>query len=187
MGDWLQAVDVKLLQVVQIAASSLLALVGLLVSGVVGWFGYRNNFGWKPVVLVLVQSMEEHDDTGALSVRAKLEVLNRRKYPIRLRSATILFSYEKALFEGVLPGWFWLDDGRRFYHRNSEVIEGGYGKELAFECVFSSTSGEEFHESYVVEVEFYDIRSNKFRKARTESEIDLRKYLAPIAISDAAT
>src|SRR5262249_46876385 len=83
--EWFLSIDQRLVPFMQIAASSAVALMGLVVSIVVGWLGYRNNFGWKPVVLVTERTVaERHDLIDSVSVTMRLEVLNRRKYPLRL-------------------------------------------------------------------------------------------------------
>jgi hypothetical protein len=79
--EWLLGIDPKLITLMQIGMSTLLSAAGFFLAVVVMYFGYRNNFGWKPSVMILRRwdGSTEGDEKHA---GVEFEVWNRQKYPI---------------------------------------------------------------------------------------------------------
>jgi hypothetical protein len=78
VGNW-----VLLLQPL---ASVAVALAGLVVAIVAAVVGYRNAFGWAPILFVKTQAVIPRKNPQGLGVSIAFEVWNRRKYPVVIRS-----------------------------------------------------------------------------------------------------
>lgn len=61
------------------AMSTVVAIVALV-------FSYRQNAGWKPIALIVGQSMRGVGGVGMLEFEVDIEFWNRRKYPIVIRA-----------------------------------------------------------------------------------------------------
>jgi hypothetical protein len=183
MIEWVLSIDQRLVPFMQIAASSAVALMGVVVSIVVGRIGYRNNFGWKPVVLVTEQMMAESPDLiDSVRITTKLEVLNRRKYPIRLEWLFVEFASERAEFDGIAGGWYWLEGGKKFARQVGRAIDANAAAQFEFVAIFKTTTGAEFHDTYTVDAHYYDLRGNKNRAVSVKQTLDMRQLFRPIEI-----
>jgi hypothetical protein len=181
--EWLKDLDAKVLTLAQIAVSSALALIGIVVSVIVGWFGYRNNFGWRPVVLIRTRSLSDVVEVGdAVRLSLEFEVLNRRNYQIRVDWLWSTFTNERPQFEGLAAGWFWLKGGQEFALEVGKIVEPSDSYRTKFEATFAATTLEEFYDDYAVEARYYDLRGNKARVARNKDRVDLRNLHKPIVI-----
>jgi hypothetical protein len=81
VGNW-----VLLLQPL---ASVAVALAGLVVAIVAAVVGYRNAFGWAPILFVKTQAVIPRKNPQGLGVSIAFEVWNRRKYPVVIRSMDV--------------------------------------------------------------------------------------------------
>src|SRR5262249_22871031 len=70
----------------QWVASTALTLASITVATVAAIFSYRQNYGWKPILLVLTHSFFGHDVAWV-----DFEFWNRRKYPLVVHGVEIKF------------------------------------------------------------------------------------------------
>src|SRR5215470_8180839 len=89
MIELILGVDPKLLALMQFLSSTLMAFAGFMVAVVALKVGYRNNFGWKPLVLLVSYGQSSQGD--ATQAHTTYEVWNRRKYPIAVREMSVQF------------------------------------------------------------------------------------------------
>jgi hypothetical protein len=75
----------------QLIAYSSLTLASVVVSVTSLVIGFRQNFGWKPILLYTGRD-EMPYVKEILTLHTRFEVWNRRKYPINVRSAKITFA-----------------------------------------------------------------------------------------------
>ena len=77
------------LLVLQWITTAALTLASVTIALVAMIFAYRQNYGWKPVILVLSQNVSDMPDRWDVSI--EFEVWNRRKYPIAIHFIEIKF------------------------------------------------------------------------------------------------
>jgi len=69
----------------QIGASIFLGVAAVLVAGLSFYWSYRNNFGWKPGMIVMESGLgAELAHPKHRRVSFEVQVWNRRRYPISL-------------------------------------------------------------------------------------------------------
>jgi hypothetical protein len=112
--EWLLSIDLRLVPVAQLAASTLLAVASLVVALVALHFAYRNNFGWKP--LLLLKSHGGSAGSNWSEISCTFEIWNRRKYPVVIREMQVLFGAAKIDFdtpnvEGEETDWWSTESG----------------------------------------------------------------------------
>jgi hypothetical protein len=94
------------LPIVQLIAYVMLTLASVVVASVSALFAYRNNFGWKPLVLVVGQGLIYYGGSLQAGATVTFEIWNRRKYPISVRSVSVRFDDSIILRDTVaLPPW----------------------------------------------------------------------------------
>jgi hypothetical protein len=71
-------------------ASTALTLAGVAIASVAATFGYRQNYGWKPVVLVTSHGFGGIGrNTESFDATCQFEFWNRRKYPVVIRFVVV--------------------------------------------------------------------------------------------------
>jgi hypothetical protein len=184
MIEWLLSIDPRFVTLMQFAASTLVAVTGFIVSIVTLNFGYRNNFGWSPVILITGTSMrDENVPGGELHVTIAFQIWNRRKYPIRLGAVSVDFQHEQATFESIEPPWHYTNRGRTFVQMPGVAVEASSHEQYEFSATFKAVSGEEFRDKYTITVGYFDAKSNKHKSTRAKGEVDMRALYMPIDIS----
>jgi hypothetical protein len=78
------------LSAMQWIASTALTLARVTIALVAALFAYRQNYGWKPAILVLSKGFGP-DANGVHIAYVDFEVWNRRKYPIVIHGVEIKF------------------------------------------------------------------------------------------------
>lgn len=144
----------------QFASSTALTLASIAVGLIALNVGYRNNFGWKPILLVKSYGIGSgHDWT---EVHCIFEVWNRRKYPLVVREMQVSFGDLKvdreargAAAEGEL--WWATKEGTLITHK-SVSIEPTRHQE--FEAVGPVRSDAGAVTDVVVWVDLFDPRKN---------------------------
>lgn len=109
MGEWIAALDTKLLTVVEIAASSLLALGSIGVAAAAALFTRRSNVGHPPIIFFKSKGASGGGTAGNL-VCCAFKVWNRRKYPLVIHEMQVSFGKVKLecmYWDGYASGaWF---------------------------------------------------------------------------------
>jgi len=85
------------LTIAQIFAYVTLTVTGLTVAVVSLVFLYRQNFGWKPIVLVVSKGLRGKGGEDTVLLIFEFEAWNRRNYPIVIRRASLDFENIKFL------------------------------------------------------------------------------------------
>lgn len=84
--------------IAQFIAYVCLTLTSIIVASVSLRFAYRQNFGWKPLLLVSTHGMEsefgEGKDESLIRLVVAFEVWNRRTYPIILDGVEVSFNQD---------------------------------------------------------------------------------------------
>jgi hypothetical protein len=151
------------------ANSRQIGAVGSIVFGLssaaVAWFAfrlnYRNNFGWRPLLLVIAWGIR-YAEPSALT--CNFELWNRRKYPVMVRRVLVKLGEAKvdgevSVEQGGAGIWQTTDDGRMYC---TEPFSIEPGKHLAFNLVGDVHENEsELEKAYSVEVwaEIFDPRT----------------------------
>jgi hypothetical protein len=71
------------LQIWQAIVAGSIAFAAVFVSSIVGYWAYRNNFGWKPGILLIEKGLgSQLAYAGHRFINYEVEIWNRRRYPI---------------------------------------------------------------------------------------------------------
>ena len=108
----------------------------------------------------------------AVQVSITFEVWNRRKYPIRLEWIFLDFRNERAGYEELASGWHWYGGGKKFAYEPKGVVEPNSRSQHVFQATFKGTTGEEFHDDYTLDAQYYDPKRNKQKKASAGTAVD---------------
>jgi len=91
---------------IQLIASLLFGLMSLSVACIALWVAYRNNFGWKPLVLLMSYGIGGGGALGNV-VTCSFEIWNRRKYPVVLREMQVSWGDTRIVSEGGFTNEEW--------------------------------------------------------------------------------
>jgi hypothetical protein len=95
----------------QILSSIVFAFAGASIAAASLFIAYRNNFGWKPIVLITTYHVRGSSKFPEFEiVEVEFEFWNRRKYPIVVREIKVFFgaiefnanSQRLRIFEGLV-------------------------------------------------------------------------------------
>ena len=161
-------IDAKLVALMQLAASSFLAAAGFFVAVAALVVGYRNNFGWKPLVLNKVWGFGDVDEANENLVwlTCSFEVWNRRKYPVVIRDMEIRFVGRDVWSEpgsiGAGEGWCVTSKGT-LYHIGDVSL--GPSEHKQFEVEGASDEGAPANQGPMkrceITVEMFDPKKNR--------------------------
>lgn len=165
----------KWVPLAQVVTTAILTVVGLCVAVASLLVAYRNNFGWRPIIIIPGWGMRanpssekregpstpaDYDNT----VEIPIEVWNRRKYPVVVRHIVVQIS-ERVQFEVIAPP----TGHREGWHMNSErtsltdPVTVAPSSHHVFECKvpFRTTSYDAMRAHMVITVSYFDPRKNK--------------------------
>jgi hypothetical protein len=159
MSEWLLSIDPKLVPFIQIGASAVFAAASL----VVAWAAFRttrvNSFGTRPVAFFMPAERGLLAPGKGDYLRIRLEVWNRQKYPIVVRS--VMVSVDEDGFEAHDGKGWQKFNGKELYWREGVVVDG---MEHGRFDVSGETSDEAHHlPECRAQIEYYDPRLNKKR------------------------
>lgn len=173
----------------QMVAYTSLTLSTVIVGVTALIFSYRNNFGWKPIVLVTSHGVGSGMDDAHYDVALKYEVWNRRKYPIVLRSMTVRFNVISVV-AGMStrlpsPGWEIPRSKSELFYREEKSL--GPSEHLVFDVAapFEKRSLDHLEDRPVISVSYYDPRANKIKAIRKRYHWHLRSFSKPRGLSSA--
>lgn len=165
----------KWVPLAQVISTAVLTVVGLCVALASLLVAYRNNFGWRPIIIIPGWGMRanptgkegdgaprpaDYDNTAEIPI----EVWNRRKYPVVVRHVVVSIS-EKVQFEVIAP----LTGHREGWHMNSvstsliEPVTVAPSSHHVFNCEvpFRTTSYDAARARMDIAVSYFDPRKNK--------------------------
>lgn len=156
----------------QLIAYVSLTLASVVIASVSLFLGYRQNFGWKPIVLVVGSGLKGSPDYPEhYAMTLSLEVWNRHKYPIVVRGLDATFSelrFEEGLKNYDYPAGFYLAGslGRISSHNHTRLDPSSY-LSIELEAPFLKRSLDNLDDEIVINVRWFDPRTNKHKKIKT--------------------
>ena len=82
------SVEISVLQLIAYVA---LTMASVTITAVSALFGYRQNFGWKPILLTTNHSLSGQGNVDLHQAIIDFEFWNRRKYPLVVRAIIVQF------------------------------------------------------------------------------------------------
>lgn len=151
------------LAILQIVTNATLTIVGICVAVASVIVAYRNNFGWKPIVLITRWQRSPYKTSGGGSIR--LEVWNRQKYPVTVRQ--IFLEVEKVRIVGV-PTSKWQHSDNTVWIDESTTIAATVFEEIEFEFICEPPGIEM---PYTLTLNYYDPRVNRQRELQRKGKL----------------
>lgn len=151
--------------VAQLIAASALALGSLCVAFTAMLIAYRQNFGWPPLLISTGYGLRTDVKFREIYIAVvKFEVWNRRRYPIVVRSMSVLFFELKP--EEFLQGYDypegWHVSARWGISSHESIrLEPGAHHSQQVEMPFARRSLDDLDDQYRVSIDFFDPVSNK--------------------------
>ena len=169
MWAWMVAHEAE----VRIATTLVFGLSSGLLAVVALWVAYRNNFGWK--ALVVVSRVSEGGSSTLKSeeslVLTSFEIWNRRKYPILVKFVEVGFSMrypKKPQVEG--EKYHWQVDGIGLLGEVGEVLEPQGRLEISAGALCRERETEEDNFPIVTVIaDYFDPRKNKRYRVKGDS------------------
>ncbi len=162
----------------QVLAYTTLTLTSIIVAVVSLRFSYRQNFGWKPILLVSTHGMTGKPKKGSkgesftTSAVLKFEVWNRHTYPIVLEQVNVNFKqnildYQQNYTTEENP-WY-VQPYSKCHYRDRVVVKNGEHHEFVLEAVMVEDQSLDAIDGMVdISVAYYDprrVRRNKLFQA----------------------
>jgi len=160
----------------QLIASSVFALAGAIIAATAATVSYRNNFGWRPVVLFLRYEWGgDREFPGYIPIEVKFEFWNRQKYPLAIREIKVfLGDVELASGEneiGVSPDWAIIQKDVLFFKSSEQGLEAN--RHIAFKVRAPITAQESGYDHAVrIWVNYFDPIRNKNMVAEAKHNFD---------------
>lgn len=159
-------------EIAQFIAYICLTLTSVIVSTVSLRFSYRQNFGWRPILLVSSHGLKssDHDKpedaTTEMDATLKFEVWNRHSYPIVIESAgvrfyQVLLDSNKRRFRGR-KDWYIRSNGQCFY-RDRSVVKNGEHFIFDLSAPMKPQSLDGIDDNLDIQVQYFDPRRNRHR------------------------
>ncbi len=127
-------------------------------------FGYRQNFGWKPIALVTSHGLSSGNVDGYYGATLDVEIWSRRRYPIVVRHVEV--KTQVVEFEGNLKGWTYPDNW--FVNRKDQLIyrteislDPSGKAPLSFELPFKKRTLDDLVDLFTIRIDYFDPRLAK--------------------------
>lgn len=149
--------------IIQLVAYTCLTGASVIVAIVSALFGYRQNFGWSPIVLVTSHGIGAGgEDTNRFEALLDFEFWNRRKYPVlvagmKVTIDTVEFIYDPAIHE---DGWSRIGDS--FYSHQKVRLEPAAHRGFAFSAPFKRVSLDTLKANATIEITYFDPVKGKY-------------------------
>jgi hypothetical protein len=162
------------LAAMQWITSTALTLGSVTIAFVVATFGYRQNYGWKPVILVLSQGVSE-PSSGECEAYLEFEVWNRRKYPIAIHFVEIKFGNLKLgdipeqSSSGAPAQWYIFHN--KLVCRDQARLDPASHKGFRPRVPFKRESIDKRSETVTIEVYYFDPIANARKTATLNHEL----------------
>ncbi len=151
----------------EVIASFAQTFMATVVAVVALTFSYRQNVGWKPVMLVTNSMMKGIGGSQTYTFVLTVEFWNRRKYPVALRNSIATITGVELIDS---------DSSRPFqsdYVRKNKVVkqleiavEPSSSETLTFEVSFKDQSLDAMRPEFGVAVSYFDPHKNKVKKLK---------------------
>lgn len=147
--------------ILQFIAYASLTLASLTVASVSLLFAFRQNFGWKPIVLPTSYGC------GDIDLSLEFEVWNRRKYPVVVLAEEVTFSVlsferpDKVPTDDEVPT-HWYVDGRKFFLANKVRLEPNVHRSFSLTASYTAQNpAQVWDESASIKVYIFDPIKNR--------------------------
>jgi len=148
------------LQIAQFVASIALTVASLTVAVVSLLFAYRNNFGWKPLLLVTGHGVQNiGGDREVYEATVSLEFWNRRKYPLVLRYMKVELSALPLVYKPTKEGWH-VHAGNSVMNTDTHILEPTSHMQFKAEAPFGKRSLDGLVDDLTITLIYYDPRLN---------------------------
>jgi hypothetical protein len=136
--------------------------------------GYHQNFGWKPIILLLSHgyggALDRAEDVPEVRMATlEFEVWNRRKYPIMLVGAQI--DFEKLDF--VFTDFGTINLNEAWQHAGGKTFENYYDNRIEpnsyYACKFGAAykdQGTEVDDRVRIKITYFDPNRNRYLTAK---------------------
>ena len=158
-------------QIWQIITSATLSAVAIVVAGVSLFVSYRNNFGWPPIVLLVLSTRTRHPTPTIETLTFRVEIWNRRKNPISVRRMFVEVDQVVKLVSHAMRDWQFSERTQTMFLTEPFSIQPATQHDIDFELRVQEPPG---HPMIPINISlvYYDPRVNK------EREIELKRTLA---------
>jgi hypothetical protein len=141
----------------------MLTVASIVMGAVSALIAFRNNFGWKPLVLVT---------SNGYNLSLELEIWNRRKYPIVVRNIQIQFNAIK-LRDTVLDDPWTLFRNSLMRTRNLTIAPSSYHALSIVAPMKEGTRLDDATDRLEIRVYYFDPRYSKERTIRLTEDFKL--------------
>jgi hypothetical protein len=148
----------------QIITNATLTLVGICIAVASLVIAYRNNFGWKPIALVGEYGISGvGGDTKNYTALMDLEIWNRRKYPVSIRSIRLSFTdlEIKRPDAASTRGKDWYIGHNYASHSTPHVLGPNMHEEHKIEIPFTAKTLDLLKAPVRIEISYFDPRLDK--------------------------
>jgi len=153
-------------------ASAMFTLASVTVAVVAARFSYRQNYGWKPVILVLSPRFEGTE--GDYTARIDFEIWNRRKYPVVIHLVEVELSRSKLNYSEALTSHPWYMSHNKLVHREHVRLDPADHHVFEAWAQFKKHTPED--QTVRINVSYFDPVANKREKLTTRQSIQIRRY-----------
>jgi hypothetical protein len=149
----------------QLIAYSSLTLASVIVATTSALIGFRQNFGWRPTLLVTGIGVSGVAGSTSYNGKVTFELWNRRRYPISIKEAAVLYGNIEIL-EGPQGGiWSKWRNTMTYYGKKIRIEPLSY-HEFEVSAFFKADSLDGIDDTWFVDVRYFDPTSNKDVKMR---------------------
>lgn len=173
----------------QIVANMTLATAAFCVAVASAIFSYRDNFGWKPVILFTAKGIKYAPDSANIYIILCFEVRNRQKYPISIR--TFMITFEDLIFEPPAQSanagsdkWLQIGPNGPFVFMSPYSLDPSDHQEVRLSATRKNDREfSNYDDKFKILLEYYDPRWNKVRSLEHTLKLsfldrhDREKYL----------
>jgi hypothetical protein len=154
----------------QLIAYSAFTFASITVACVSLFLAYRQNFGWKPIILWTRRRLTIKDLPYELSLG--FEVWNRRKYPIVIVGQCVGFQKLTFVRTGKPPakelGTDWDLDERLFENHHSVLLDPNSHHQFSLTTGFETSEPEKAEDVARIVIFYFDPIKNRFLTIRSE-------------------
>lgn len=154
--------------ILQLVAYSCLTLASVTVATVSAIFGYRSNYGWRPIALVTSHGLSGIGGSKQYNALLTIEFWNRRKYPVVLGAISVKFRMMEFIYAPSPNERGWSRSGDSYFNRVDERLEPAGHKTVEFSAPFETKSIGALRDTVEVTVHYFDPIGGKSKLANTK-------------------
>ncbi|WP_133251551.1 hypothetical protein [Zavarzinia aquatilis] len=156
------------LEIISSVASTVMSTVVATVALV---FSYRQNVGWRPVVLATDSSLSSTSGSHLFKFSVTIEFWNRRKYPVALRSSRTKVTGLDIFDEnsGVKDDKF--VENNIVYQEFGAIVEPSASHRFVIEVLFGEQCMDAMRPLFDVTLEVFDPHRNRRRELKISHKI----------------